>query len=235
MSELGERESLEAPEYRFTDRDVREDPSLRTLAEGYVAGYGGDYAPLLDAKREQARDGRLSTRTARVVLNCMRYDFKVSALLDPGVRRAVPQLSVVRDDGIAAELPECQDPRPHAAHYETRGKRYTRCEGVPWPINRAWFQTTARIKARYAAAAQSAIYHLTSGKGEVLWEPPGRGHEPGPAVLRRLYVDLVCKFPSVLADPMLFAEEPTHLISGVKRQPGPRQLCRYCKAERGIS
>lgn len=215
---------VDAPEQKYTDRHVREDPSLRDIAEGYVILYGGDFEPLLNAKRELRYHGRLSTRTTRVVLNCMRYDTNVSdSLLAP----KAPVLSVVK----GSKLPFCFDPRPHNQHGEYRGKNYERCEGVPWPINRSPFWTTARIRARYAAAGLSSIYHLTSGKGMRLWLPPA--HALGQAETNRLEVDLVCKYPSILTNPMLFKEEPTHLVSTVKPALGqPRVLCRHCAKER---
>lgn len=213
-------ESFYAPEFKYTDRDVREDVSLRTIAETYIDHYGGEFEPLLNAKREFFSTGRLETRTARVVLNCMRYDPMVSHLL----HEPRPQLALIRDTTMPK--PFCNDSRPHYPHGETRGRKYYKCEGVPFPINRGDFCTRTVVKARYAAARNSSIYHKTSGKGKVYWRPPF--HTMGPAKFEELIVDLICKYPSVLVDPMLFIEEPTDLLSTIKKKPGLRTLCRYC-------
>jgi hypothetical protein len=219
-------ESLSAPEFKYTDRHVREDIHLRETAEGYTSTYGGDFEPMINAKYELARTGRLETRTARVVLNCMRYDQSVSLMLPVPT---TPTLEVVQGGGgraKAAVTPFCLDPRPHWQHSEQRGRGYVHCKGVPWPINRSGFGTPARIRPRYAAAHMSPIYHLTSGLGSVGWRPPA--HRMGPAEVVGLWVYLVCKYPSKLVDPLLFVEEPTHLVSTVKQHPGQRTLCRHC-------
>jgi hypothetical protein len=45
-------DSLSAPEYRYTDRDVRENPLLRGAAEEYTIVYGGEFEPMIAAKFE---------------------------------------------------------------------------------------------------------------------------------------------------------------------------------------
>lgn len=216
-------ESLEAPEFKYSDRNVRENPELRDLAEAYIRAYGGDFEPLLNAKRELSRSGRLETRTVRVVLNCMRYDVNASsALPEP----QAPTLELVRKE---TNVPFCSDPRPHYQHSEYRGKKLERCAGVPWEIDRTRFGTTVRVRARYAAAHTSSTYHLTSGKGVQSWTPPW--HEMGQARPDTLWVDLVCKYPSILGDPMLFMEKPVDLMSSIKKRPGLRTLCPHCAGQ----
>jgi arsenate reductase-like glutaredoxin family protein len=229
---MNAEQALTAPELKYTDRDVREDPTLRELAEAWAQSYGGEFEPLVNAKREYWREGQLSTTTARTVLNCMRNDVNGFRLLR-APRPVVLELVGGRVTGKLGQPPFCSDPRPHYAHTEYQGRRAQRCAGVPWEINRAsYFRTTARIKARYAAAANSPMYHLTSGKGELVWRTDDE-HAYGMARPSELWVDLVCRYPSVLKDPMLFLQEPTHLTSTVKLDMGkPRKLCRYCAAER---
>lgn len=212
---------LNAPEFAYTDRHVREDPDLRTWAEGYVRIYGGGFEPLVNAKREFWRESRLSTRTARVVLNCARYDQNFA---DQMPTPKPPTLELVKT--VATLGPFCDDPRPHNRHSEWRERKNGGpqiCEGVPWEINRDHFWTNAKIRTGFAAASGSSIYHRTSGKGWQLWFPPM--HEMGPASREDLSVDLVCLYPSVIRNPMLFFEEPTTLLSSIARKPGYRTRC----------
>lgn len=213
---------LDAPEFKYTDRHIREDPDLRTWAEGYAKIYGGSFEPMLNAKRELRQLGRLETRTARVVLNCARYD---NNFRDQIPQPKPPTLELVKT--VATLAPFCDDPRPHHSHYKMEGEGRKRkmidCPGVPWEINRSHFDTTVVVKAAFATAAQSNIYHRTSGRGWQTWYPPQ--HEMGPARIGRLVVDLICKYPSALQDPMLLKEEPTTLMSAIKRKPGFRTRC----------
>jgi hypothetical protein len=219
---------LQAPEYRYTDRDVREDVGLRCLAEAYTQTYGGEFEPVVNAKRELVRNGRLSTLTARTVLNCMRNDVNAQHLL----RAPRPPALELVPGGKQEPRPFCGDTRPHGWHSQRTGRRFEECNGVPWPINRGNFGTQVRVKAFYAAAAMSPIYHMTSGKGSLTWVPPL--HSMGQATASTLWVYLLCRYPSILSDPTLFIDEPTHLISTVKKQPGARRLCPHCAKERGL-
>jgi hypothetical protein len=212
---------LSAPEFKYTDRQVREDPELLTWAEGYVRLYGGDFEPLLSAKAEMRSAGRLSTRTARVVLNCARYDQHFTGQLpDP----KPPTLELVKN--VAKLGPFCADPRPHYQHSgwsaDSRRKWMT-CPGIPWEINRNGFVTNAVVKAGFATAHNSPIYHRTTGKGWQGWDPPA--HAMGSARRRELIVDVVCLYPSILRNPLLYKEEPTTLLSSIKKRPGYRTRC----------
>jgi hypothetical protein len=61
---------------RFTDRDVREDPDLASVAYEFVYNYGGDFDFLVQARNYAQQHGRLSVTQARGVLNCMRSDYE---------------------------------------------------------------------------------------------------------------------------------------------------------------
>lgn len=65
-----------AHDYKYTDRDVREDPDLVKLVSEYLHQYGGDFEFLTSAKRALAAYGALPTGIVRGVLNCMRTDPK---------------------------------------------------------------------------------------------------------------------------------------------------------------
>ncbi len=70
-----------AAEYRFTDRDVRENPDLADTAFQFAYNYGGDFDFLVHAHTYALEHGRLHTAMARGVLNCMRSDLQGLALL----------------------------------------------------------------------------------------------------------------------------------------------------------
>lgn len=215
-------ERLDAPEFKYTDRHVREDPDLRTWAEGYVRLYGGDFEPLLNAKRELFRADRLETRTARVVLNCARYDQNFAHQLPLPKSPSLELVKTVQTLG-----PFCDDPRPHRQHSEIvnagRKSKLLTCPGVPWEINRSIFWTDVKVKAEFCAATSSNIYHRATGEGWREWHPPM--HEMGPAVAVDLVVDLVCLYPSKLHNPLLFAKEPTTMLSSIVKKPGYRTRC----------
>lgn len=67
----------QAPDRRYSDRDIEDDPYLTTWAEAYAAQYTGDYAPMVEACREFRQQHGLSPRTARIVLNIARNDSRV--------------------------------------------------------------------------------------------------------------------------------------------------------------
>lgn len=196
-----------APELRYTDRDIREDDSLMDLAVAYLNVYGGDFEPLVNAQREMVSSGELSTRTARVVLNCMRYDINVSdSLPEP----KSPSLVVRKRQKVLTEL-QCANTEPHYTHWwRPSGEALhtpnpiaesVRCDGLPWKLTRERFQTKATVKRQFVAARTGKLVHRASGEAYVRWYPPP--HEYGPAAFRELSVKLICKFPSWVHKPVL--------------------------------
>lgn len=67
-----------AYDYKYTDRDVREDPRLAELACAYLKTYGGDFEPLLEAKTYLRVVGEPPAAMIRRTLNCMRHDHSVA-------------------------------------------------------------------------------------------------------------------------------------------------------------
>jgi hypothetical protein len=85
-----------AAEYRFTDREVREDPDLAKLAYEFAYNYGGDFDFLVHSSMYAREHGRLHTAMARGVLNCMRTDTQGLKLLEDRYWTPKPQLYVVK-------------------------------------------------------------------------------------------------------------------------------------------
>jgi hypothetical protein len=79
---------MQPAEYRFSDRDVREDPDLAQLAFQFARNYGGDFDFLVHAHTYAVEHGSLHTSMARGVLNCMRSDIQGLALLQ---ERIIPR------------------------------------------------------------------------------------------------------------------------------------------------
>jgi hypothetical protein len=169
-----------APEVRYSDRDVREDQSLMNLAMAYIDVYGGDFEPLVAAKSEFAAYGSLTTRTARVVLNCMRYDVNVSASLPAPQRPALvydkPRNRRRRSNEI--EHRPCLIREPHYTHmWTTDSDDLVDCPGIPYEINRSMYQLPARIKKPYTfGRGATSLIHRTTGEGYLTWHPNWHGY-----------------------------------------------------------
>jgi hypothetical protein len=90
---------MEDYDYRFTDRDLRENPSLVGLAITFLQAYGGDYDYLRYAQDFLRTNGDLTTAIARGVINCMRHDPQwATRLLRPSlvpVSQSRPMLRIV--------------------------------------------------------------------------------------------------------------------------------------------
>jgi hypothetical protein len=80
---------MSAYDYKYTDRDVRENAALRSIAIDYLTGYGGDFDFLLQARQYLLVQGTLPTGMARGVLNCMRIDPKWAGTLPAPMARAL--------------------------------------------------------------------------------------------------------------------------------------------------
>ena len=72
-----------APETKYTDRDVRENEELIDAAIEYVEEYAGEFEYLIDMKMRLASGGDLTTPMIRGILNCMRHDPRVVGLPAP--------------------------------------------------------------------------------------------------------------------------------------------------------
>lgn len=68
---------MTAPDLKYTDRDVRENPLLITLVEQYLTQYEGEFAFLRDAKIRSLAGIGLNVAMVRGVLNCMRNDTRI--------------------------------------------------------------------------------------------------------------------------------------------------------------
>lgn len=230
-------------DYKYSDRDVREDRRLYELAVSYLNQYGGTFEPLLRAKMAMVDGHALNVPQARMVLNCMRHDAQVSdSLPKPRYPFVVPR------DGsgggkvvdLMPRLPRqrnrrepirqlCDRSEPHDVHENGFGEDEfgtvdVVCPGVLYPINRPreWKRVDAIVKAKYAAGPTGNLVHKTTGQAYTEYLP--KRHEWGwkDQIFK---VKLVCKNPGWLAFPWLFREEPAHLYHDPEM---PRGRCSRC-------
>ena len=222
-------------DYKYTDRDVREDPHLAELAVAYVLQYGGDFEPLVEAKMVLQDGGQLTTSNIRRVLNCMRHDYDVAQNMPPPKRNTakVVQLATRRkrrgidfeDEGDAID--QCSNVEPHYTHRwpgkKNKAPYYARCNGVPFPINRSGrVFTRAKIKAPFITSRTGYMVHKTTGQAKMFWSVPR--HEWG-WNHTELYVKSACKNPSWIVNGILYNTEPVHLYEDDTFGKKP---CPYC-------
>lgn len=102
---------------KYDDRHVRDDPSLVTVAEGYVQRYTGDFL-LLRELREQLLGGRpLTVAQVRATLNCMRSDPRAGQLPVP----ARPEgARILRFPGPHTPEDDCVDCSPRRRPAQVR-------------------------------------------------------------------------------------------------------------------
>lgn len=138
-----------AYDYRYTDRDVREDSRLVDLACAYLRTYGGDFEPLIEAKTYLRVVGEPPTAMIRRVLNCMRHDVNVAGKMPVPSR---PSFDI--EDVVAPPEPVRRE-RP----------RY------PFDLKTTW------KKRFYAATTKNATaYHHLSPIASVIRYWPAVGH-----------------------------------------------------------
>lgn len=156
-------------ERRFTEEDIRRDPTLMQIACNYARSYVGEFTPMVNAYNLLATAGTLPIAIAKTVLNCMRHDARVAGLLPmPGDEPARPG---VVDQLIAAdrlEIKRCSRITPHAAHrYGVRASSQNMlCHGVKHVPD---LRIKAKVKAVFAVARTGSVIH-TIDQDEVVIE-----------------------------------------------------------------
>lgn len=224
-----------APETKYTDRDVRESPDLAEMAVEYVEQYGGEFEYLIDMKMRLAQGYDLTTPMIRGILNCMRHDPRITGLPAP----------LPPEEGVVVELRPakrkkrkshvwdrenpvpCNEIKSHDAHtWRPDGEHYEWCNGVPWAINRlSSIYLPAQVKLPFVVARSGKLIHRVGPTDHwVEWWP--NRHEWGfNRILQpELTVKLVCKYPSVLRQPLLLTAERAEQIIEVCEL----DWCRHC-------
>lgn len=213
-----------APEIKYTDRDVREDESLRELALEYLAQYGGDFEPLTDAQAVLAEGETLPTQMIRKVLNCMRHDRDwVNKMPKPDRSSNVLPFRTSRPRKPPQVEKPCEETTGHVQHpweqvpwgdYHDYYWKYA-CPGIPFEITRRSRVTVAKVKYPLATARTGKLIHSVDpdGRHRIIWSVPL--HEYGWYSDKHnwvhadgdLSVQLMCKYPSVISKPILLKPE----------------------------
>ena len=213
-----------APEIRYTDRDVREDESLRELALEYLRQYGGEFEPLTDAQEVMNSGEHLPTQMIRKVLNCMRHDRDwATRMPTPDRTSNVLPFRAPRPRKPQQVDKPCEQTTGHHQHpwekvpwgeYNDYYWRYS-CPGLPWEITRRARVTPAKVNRPLAVAKTGKLLHSVDPDGahRVVWKVPH--HEYGwysdthdwVTEDGDLHVHLMCKYPSVINKPILLRPE----------------------------
>lgn len=175
-----------APDYAYTDRDVREDESLQNVALAYLRGYGGTFEPLVEAKDKLGRGNALPVQTIRMVLNCMRHDMSVVDRLPVPNRQATFDYL---DDFFTP-------PRKLVA--------------VPTYVPPRRTETEAFVRYPYMMSRTGSLYHRVSpdkSLSTIFWEDG----EP-----KKIRVKSLCKYPSFIVGPTFLKEAPSQMMQVFK-------------------
>lgn len=211
-----------APETKYTDRDVRESGDLVDRAIAYVENYTGDFQYLIDMKMRLAQEDDLTTPMIRGILNCMRHDPRIRNMpspLPPDEATVTPIRSVRRQTGKRKRYggtKPCNDQGvEHGYHNWTDEDEWCEYACTGWHlINRVkpddhGYLTThlfmdATVKRPFAAARGGMLVHLVQSASCRWYIEPhawGFAHDP------ELVVKTACRYPSFLDRPVLMDEE----------------------------
>lgn len=202
-----------APDIPYTDRNVREDPTLMQWAYEYLRTYGGSFEPLVNAQELLAAEGGLPSHLVRTVLNCMRHDANIAMHMPTPTPyiTSIPAFTTRKKRTNYNEYVDCGNTESHSWHSHKVNDEYFQCKGIPFAINRSYYSLPATVKTPYARARTGKLWHhVAPGKnnGDILWYPNhhdyGFMYDIGPV----LTVKLICKYPSYIRQPILMKNRP---------------------------
>jgi len=196
------------PERKYTDRDVRENPTFVDLVEAYLHRYEGDFEFLIDNKMRLAQNITLTTGQVRGVLNCMRHDPRVRNLPEPlPYEDNVIDLQPRKRQRQKYGMEDCDKLEPHYPHNWGNDEGIYKCSGIEWAINRNSFTKPAIVRRPFAVARTGAYIHKVDlhGSHHFRWYP--EPHDWGWVMEPVLHVKLACKYPHWIEKPLLFSVE----------------------------
>lgn len=168
-----------APNLRYTDRDVRENPEFIPLVHNYLKSYEGEFQYLVDCKMALMHHGALPTALMRGVLNCMRNDARiVGQLPTPLPIQLEAEVIPMKRKAKWTKLKylDCDITEPHPAHPREQVsadvvRNY--CHGI-YEINRiSFYRLPAKVNDKYTAVVGKTglLVHKLTGEAEVGWMP----------------------------------------------------------------
>lgn len=222
--------------WKYTDRDVREDPRLTELAITYLNETGSTFDPIVRAQRVLAEEGALPISAIRTVLNCMRQDFYLKIEMPVPAR---PLYAVVADKPeVKIPMPKaakCTNTEVHEPHAIDRKKwgRDNTCYGVK--NGRAFsIRTPLKIKVGYVKGRQGMQMHAPHPHKdhhvERYCNQYGEGFVSYGGLMQRVVVHTVCRTPGRLTNPMLLTfEEALEIVGTAPLRIHPDKVITWCK------
>lgn len=223
-------------EWKYTDRDVREDGRLTELAITYLRTTGSTFEPIVRAQRVLAEEGALSVTAIRTVLNCMRQDFYLK------IEMPIPErpLYVVPDDRprVKIDMPKkakCERTDVHPSHAidPSRWGANNICYGIkndrPFRLD-----VPVKIKVGYIKGRQGMQMHAPHPNKnhhvERYCNQYGDGFVTYGGLLERFVVHTVCRTPGRLTNPMLLTfEEALEIVGTAPLKIHPDKVITWCK------
>lgn len=222
--------------WKYTDRDVREDPRLTELAIKYLQETGSTFDPIVRAQRILAEEGALPITAIRTVLNCMRQDFYLK------IEMPIPErpLYAVPDDKPKVVIPMPKQSKcsrtdvhePHAIDPKRWGDKNT-CWGVK--NDRSFYlRTPLKIKVGYIKGRQGMQMHAPHPNKdhhvERYCNQYGDGFVSYGGIMQRVVVHTVCRTPGRLTNPMLLTfEQALEIVGTAPLKIHPDKVITWCK------
>jgi len=160
---------------RFVDRDVRDRPGYKAVAEKYVREYTGEFEPVVEMQKYLQRGGDMTVGQIRTILNCMRQDPRVVMDVPVAVMESgVTPIRKKRQLGYETITLQCSNTNSHEPHSDTKHEPARdmmvnyKCPGVEYLINRQpTIYMGARVKVSFIRARSSGLIHkiATGNKG----------------------------------------------------------------------
>lgn len=227
----------------YYNRDVEENPVLSKMVFEYLMGYEKSFDFLIAMREKFLEENDLSITNIRKVLNCMRHDYDICYKMPAPLGRpwCDADESTGRSRRPRQKPKQCEKTEPHVGPHNW-GKSYEFvCTGIDWPINRrAPYWKDVNVRASHCVSKSGRLIHLVAAEGhKALWTPAyhawGWSHEIWQMQYYRahqvpLSINLVCKFPSRLRNPILLTEEKVQRYMDNQEDLGVRELeyCPHC-------
>jgi len=152
---------------KYTDRDIRDNPKLISLAEGYLLDYTGEFDYLLGCRELVEGGERLPIPLARGVLNCMRLDPKGFQVLQDYVEDFTDAHGKTWREARNFTAPEPLGPTPAQATI-VRAPRLQIVRSRP-----AYVPLKTRWKKTYVLSTwqRAKVAHLIKQTSRIVWMP----------------------------------------------------------------
>lgn len=213
-----------APQLKYTDRDVRENPEFYGMVVNYLTAYEGEFPFLIDCKMRLAQDYDLSTGMVRGVLNCMRVDPRVGNMPEPMIFDAdiipMPERPYSGRPFRPAKV-DC-DRTDYHSHSYNDWKTMNFCPGKYKTERSGPYRRPADMKPQFhfvkAKSPSTTLIHRATAVEFEYW-PVMKDY--GWAKQSEMIVHTDCRYPYYLRNGLLLTIETVAQIKGARR-------CMHC-------